>query len=132
MNAAIKDDLLNRTRATVLVVHTQVLPRNLLGDYLRACGYHVFEAKDFEEAEVVLGKFFETVDVVLSDAHSGFAITHWVRKHQPQLNVIVAPHLERSAEAAAELCDRGPNKKRPYEPQLLVDVIRQALARAGH
>jgi DNA-binding response OmpR family regulator len=118
-----------RRRDTVLIVISEVLTRNLLADYLRRCGYHVFEAKDFDEAFTVLGRFFDVVHVVLSDAQSGFALSHWARKHRPQLSIVVASNMERAADAAAELCDQGPLKTRPYDPQLLIDVIRRALAR---
>jgi hypothetical protein len=42
--------------------------------------------------------------------------------------VILAGTLERAAEAAAELCEDNPAVTKPYDPQLVVDRIKQLLA----
>jgi DNA-binding NtrC family response regulator len=128
MNTAFDGNVSERPRDTVLLVISEVLTRNLLADYVRKCGYHVFEAKDFDEAFIVLGKFFDVVDVVLGDAISGVKISQWAHKHRPQLRIVVADSVEQAADEAAALCDQGPLKTRPYDPQMLVDVIRRAMA----
>ena len=45
--------------------------------------------------------------------------------------VILAGTPAKAADAAAELCDEGPNLARPYEPQLVVDRIKRLLAKRG-
>jgi hypothetical protein len=42
----------------------------------------------------------------------------------------LAGSIERTAEVAAELCNEGPHLSRPYNPQMVVDHIKQLLAAA--
>jgi hypothetical protein len=53
-----------------------------------------------------------------------------VKDHRPQIKVAHTGTLERAAQAAADLCEDGPAAKRPYDPQLLVQEIKAALAKA--
>jgi DNA-binding response OmpR family regulator len=113
----------------ILVVEQDVLVRASLSDYLRSCGYRVFEARDFDEAVRVLQESKESVDVVLSDQLSGFKLSTWARQNHAGVDVLMTGTVERAANAAADLCAEGPAKARPLEPQQLVKEIRRALAR---
>jgi hypothetical protein len=72
----------------------------------------------------------ETVLVVEDEVlpMSGFALSQWARTLRPGLEVVLAGTMERAAEAAAELCEDNPLLKKPYDPQIVVDRIKQLLA----
>jgi CheY-like chemotaxis protein len=118
---------------TVLVVEPDLLVRVPLTEYLRHCGYRVFEAVQADEAVLVLehGKF--RVDVILSAVEmpgsmSGFQLSQWVRSHRPGVEVILAGTVKRAADAAADLCEDGPHLMKPYDPQMVVERIKRSLA----
>jgi CheY-like chemotaxis protein len=120
-------------RETVLVVEPDLLVRAPLTEYLRQCGYRVFEAVHADEAVLVLehGKF--KVDVILSAVEmpgslNGFQLSQWVRSHHPGVEVILAGTVQRAANAAADLCEDGPHLTKPYDPQTVVSRIRRSLA----
>jgi CheY-like chemotaxis protein len=120
------------TSETILLVNDDVLVRLSVADYLRDCGYRVVEAANAEEALTVLKDPKVTVDIVFSDIQmpgsmDGFGLSHWVRENQPGVDVILAASVERTASAAAEVCDDGP-LQRPYEPQTLVERIKRLRA----
>jgi len=113
---------------TVLLLQQDVFIRTSIAEYLRICGYRVFEALSTDEAIGILEKSPETIGVVLSDAENGFALSRWTKTNRPKLRVILAASVERTARAAANLCDSGPQGKRPYDPQLLVQRIKVSQA----
>jgi DNA-binding NtrC family response regulator len=120
------------TVETLLVVDDEVLIRLAISDYLRECGFKVIEAASAEEAIVVLEQSGKTIDLVLSDVEmpgsmDGFALSAWIRTHQPGLPVVMAGSPSRAASAAAELCETGPQLSKPYDTQLLIDHIRRLL-----
>lgn len=117
----------------VLVVDGEVLVRSEIAAYLRDCGYAVIEAATTDEAVVVLSESGLRVDSVLCDAQvggsmNGFAFARWVRGLNRGLDVLLAGSLDRAAEEAGDLCDDGPNLRRPYEPATVADRIRRQLA----
>jgi CheY-like chemotaxis protein len=130
-------DAVSRTGAeSVLVVDDEVLIRLVICDYLRECGYRVIEAANAEEALLVLEKSDLRVDVVFSDIEmpgdmDGFGLSRWVRDNRPELHMILAGTVPRAVNAAANLCEEGPHLAKPYEPQQVVDWIRQLLAARG-
>jgi DNA-binding response OmpR family regulator len=128
-SAAIRSDLSGQKSDTVLVLEQDVLVRASLAEYLRSCGYRVLEARSAEEALTVLQESSETIRVVLSGAENGFRLSGWVKANRPQVKVVLAATAERAAHAAAELCDAGPHRKRPYDPQTLVQRIKAQLAK---
>ena len=118
----------------LLVVDAEVLVRAELAAYLRSCGYTVVEAAHTDEALTVLAAADLPIDAILCDAAApgrltAFQLAHWVRANRPGLDVILAGTLEKAADAAAELCEKGPHLARPYEPQAVSDFVRQRLAR---
>lgn len=121
---------------TVLVVEDEVLVRLVVADYLRECGFRVHEAANAEEALAVLESPDVTVDVVFSDVSmpgsmDGFALARWIRTNRPQVDVMLTSGIDRTAEIAGTLCEAGPLLAKPYEPQSVVDRIKQLLARVG-
>ena len=120
----------------VLVLDGEVLVRMPIAQYLRECGYRALEAANVDEAMIILQRPDIQIDVVLSDIElpgsmNGFAFTRWVHSVRPGLEVVLAASPERATHAAAELCDKGPTLKRPYEPQIVLDRIKQLLAARG-
>lgn len=114
----------------VIVVHENVLVRTSVAEYVRACKFRVLETRNADEALVVLQGCRELIHTVLTDGPNGFVLSRWVKEHRPQIKVIHTGTLERAAQVAADLCDDGPAAKRPYDPQLLIQEIKAALAKA--
>jgi DNA-binding NtrC family response regulator len=114
---------------TVLIVDEQVLVRTPVAEYLRGCGYRVLEARNADEALVALQRPLEPIHIVFSNAEHGFALSHWIRTHRPEIRIIISGTIERAAQAAAELCDKGPLAARPFDPQLLVQQIKSDIAK---
>ena len=121
---------------TILVVEDEVLVRLVIAEYLRECGYKVHEAAHAAEALAVLQSPDVSIDVVFSDVMmpgevDGFGLARWVRSHRPEIQVILTSGIDRSAEVAGMLCEAGPMLDKPYEPQGVVDRIKQLLAKVG-
>ena len=118
---------------TVLVMDTEVLVRSEIATYLRRCGYLVIEAGTTAEAIRVLSEQRFRIDAILIDADAGgemngFALARWVRTNRSDVKVVLAATIEKTASAAADLCEEGPHVGRPYQPQQVSDHIRRMLA----
>jgi len=118
---------------TILVADSEVLVRHEIAHYLRHCGYMVIEAADSDEALTVLNDPNLTIDVFLCDAKikggaNAFQVRTWLKENRPDVNCILAGNIEGVARAAAEICEQGPQLARPYDPQGVVDFIKQLLA----
>ena len=70
----------------------------------------------------------EPIRFVLSDAESGFRLSGWVKANLPKTKIILAANAERASHTAAELCELGRHRKRPYDPQQLIQQIKANLA----
>ena len=119
--------------ASILIVDDDVITRHAIADYLRNCGYVVVEAANTDEALTALAEVALAVDVILCDvaaigARSGFELAQWVRENRPELEVRLAGSLDGIAQTAADLCQHGPHLARPYEPEAVVDYIKQLRA----
>ena len=119
--------------ASILIVDDDVITRHAIADYLRKCGYVVVEAANTDEALTALAEVALAVDVILCDvaaigARSGFELAQWVRENRPELEVRLAGSLDGIAQTAADLCQHGPHLARPYEPEAVVDYIKQLRA----
>ena len=115
---------------SVLIVDGDIISRHAIADYLRHCGYAVVEAASTDEAMTALEEVSLGIDVILCDAgaigsQSAFGLSTWVRNNRPELEVRLAGSLEGILDTAAELCENGPHLQRPYEPQAIVDYIKQ-------
>lgn len=118
---------------SILIVDGDVISRHAIADYLRHCGYAVVEGANTDEALKALGESSLGIDVILCDvgavgSQSAFELSTWVRSNRPELEVRLAGSLEGIAKTAAQLCESGPHLARPYEPQAVVDYIKQLRA----
>ncbi|MDX5403235.1 MAG: hypothetical protein LPJ93_12665 [Rhodobacterales bacterium] len=119
----------------VLLLDADAIVRTSLAAYLRDCGLLVIEASDTSEARTVLEQAGSRVDVVLCDtatigAEASFAFAQWVRSRDDAIPVLMAGTIDSAASLAGDLCAEGPDLSKPYDdPSLVVDAIRQALAR---
>lgn len=129
-----KDQTIERDPArNILIVDGEVLVRHTIADYLRHCGYVVIEAANTDEAIVVLNERSLALDALLCDVKilgtmNGFELRLWTRQNRPGVEVILAGTIPAVAEAAAQLCDNGPDIARPYDPQGVVDHIKRLIA----
>ncbi len=118
---------------SILVIDGDIVSRHAIADYLRHCGYAVVEAANTDEAMTALAEVALGVDVIVCDveaigAKSGFQLAQWVRDNRPELEVRLAASVDGAARTAAELCQTGPHLKRPYEPETVIDYVRQLRA----
>jgi CheY-like chemotaxis protein len=127
------EDSGEKAPSSILIVDGDIVSRHVIADYLRNCGYAVVEAANIGEAFTALGEATLSIDVILCDvsalgSQSGFELATWVRTNRPELEVKLAGGLEMAAQTAAELCESGPDTKRPYEPSAVVDYIKRLRA----
>ena len=116
----------------LIVIDGDVLVRHVISDYLRTCGYVVIEAATTDEATIVLDDLALGVDAALCDAdapgsQSAFQLRAWALQRRPEVQVILAGTTAAAANKAAELCEEGPQLRRPYDPQSVVEYIRRIL-----
>ena len=116
----------------LIVVDGEVLVRHVISDYLRTCGYIVVEASSTDAARLVLDDVNFAVDAVLCDADapgsdSAFQMRAWALQRRPEVEVILAGSVAAAAGKAAELCEEGPQLRRPYDPQGVVHYIRRII-----
>lgn len=117
----------------ILIVDGDILSRHAIADYLRHCGYMVVEAANTDEAVKAVQEPKLGIDVILCDieaigSRSGFELATWVRQNYPRLDVRIAGNVATAATNAADLCENGPHLARPYDPQAVVDYIKQLRA----
>lgn len=117
--------------ATILVAEDDVIVRIALAEYLRGCGYRVFEAAGSLEAKTVLLEGPE-IHVLFADARlageeNGFALAQWTRRYRPKIAVVLTAGLANKSEAAAQLCSK--NHAEPPLASHLRDSIRAMRAR---
>jgi CheY-like chemotaxis protein len=120
---------------TILVVDDEVLVRLTIAEYLRECGFHVFEAADGEEAVAILQASDRKVDLVFSDVQmprmDGFSLVRWIRDNQASVRVMLTSgNPAMFAAKATELCLDGPMEAKPYDHETLVRRIQAMLERA--
>ena len=112
----------------VLLVKVEVLVRHPLAEYLRECGYRVFEAAEAGEAKRLLASDQVAIDIVLAEGACGFALAAWLRENQPRVQLMQAGNVARATEKAAELCAESDTRIMPYEHKFVLQRIRRALA----
>lgn len=118
---------------SILIVDSDIISRHAIADYLRHCGYAVVEAANTDEALLALDESSLSIDVIVCDmaaigTRSGFELATWVRQNRPELEVRLAGSIAAAANMASELCDSGPHLGRPYEPDAVVDYVKQLRA----
>jgi len=122
------------TAETILLVHGDILVRSALASYLRDCGYRVIEAANTAEAITLLEQDDASVSVVFTDVgmagdSEGFELAQWVRRERPHVEVVMAGTPARAAAVAGDLCEDGPMRTKPYDPQSVAAEIRRLLAK---
>ena len=118
--------------AVALLVEGDIAIRHPLAEYLRECGFTVFEAANGDEAMHALQTPELQIEVVLADmmtTGSGFGLRQWVRTQSLAVEVILAGSVEKAVDHAGGLCHEGPALAKPYQHHLVLDHIRQVLAR---
>jgi DNA-binding response OmpR family regulator len=118
---------------TILVVEDEVLVRLAVAEFLRECGYRVFEAANVDEAKAVLDAT-PSVDVVFSDvnmpgAADGFTLATWIRARHPDVRVILTSGLTGSARRAKDLCEEAPLIEKPYDHETVLARVRELIRR---
>ncbi|MCW5713546.1 MAG: response regulator [Bauldia sp.] len=106
----------------IMVADGDVLVRLAIAQYLRDCGYRVVEAASSDDVALVLDRSEVPVELVMCDIEipgdrNGFALSHWMQEHHPDVDLMLVGSDAAAANAAADLCDRGPFLARPYEPK---------------
>jgi len=118
--------------ATILLVEGDIVVRHPLAEYLRECGFAVFEAVDGDEARQILTAPQIGVDIVLADmktAASGFELRRWMQDRRHPADIILAGSIEKAVDQAAGVCRDGPALAKPYDHHLVLDRIRRSIAR---
>ncbi|MGN7929238.1 response regulator [Sphingopyxis sp. 22461] len=110
-----------------------VLIRNALAEYLRHCGYKVFEAATSDEVVTALEEGAVEIDALLADASlsgslNAFELRIWVKQTYPDVEIVLAGNIDSAAKAAGHLCDEGPHLARPYDPESVAAHIKRLLA----
>lgn len=111
---------------SILVVEPSVLVRMTIADYLRECGYRVFEAMTGEEARTILGAGIK-VDTVFAAVRlqgilDGFALAQRIRNGFSGIEIVLTTGLPMTAKKAGELCGQGP-LGRHHHPELIVNRL---------
>jgi CheY-like chemotaxis protein len=124
---------LDQTYTTVLVADGDVLVRSAIVAYLRQCGYQVVEAANSDEVLAVLQSVSFDIDIILCDAMiggsmNGFELARHIRSLPLCPEVVIAGSVNSTAEAAADICEKGPRLSRPYEPKSVVEHIKRMMA----
>jgi len=118
--------------STVLVLEPEILVRMIIADYLRDCGFKVFEGVTADDVVAVL-ESGQKIDIIFAEVQlggrmDGFGLAQWVRDKQPDTDVILTSGIARAAEKAGDLCDEGLLEK-PYHPQEVLRRINILLER---
>lgn len=126
-------DLNSQPPHVILVVDDEILIRLVIAEYLRDCGFRVFEAADGLEAIKVLQSAEWPVDLVFSDVQmpnlDGFGLARWIRENRPEVRVLLASANPVAVTAkAADLCNHGPVVPKPYEHAALLARMKRLLA----
>ncbi len=118
----------------LIVADGEVIIRSALAEYLRHCGYKVFEAATSDEVVTILEGSSSTIDAILADADlsgtmNAFQLRVWAREHHA-IQMVLVGNIDSAAKAAGELCDAGPHLQRPYDPEAVAQHIKRLLASA--
>lgn len=102
-----------------------------MAEYLRECGFTVFEASNGDEAKRALTTPSLCIEIVLADMStegSGFALHRWLKDHDHSAEVIMVGSIGKAVNRAVGIRKDGPALAKPCEHHLVLDHIRKALA----
>lgn len=116
----------------ILVVESNAVVRAAIGAYLRDCGLTVVEAIDGREAKTIASSGM-AIDVAFIDLAppgelQGFELAHWLRRHRPDVKIVLTSGISKTAREAHELCGEGSALNAPFSPRELEQKIRWLLA----
>jgi len=115
------------------LVEDVMLVRLLVAETLRSRGLDVVEASSGEEAIALLQSTLGHVQVVVSDIHmpgariDGLGLVGWVRRHRPEIKVLLGSGVSGMAQVAEREFEAGPVLAKPYDLDQLESHIRDAL-----
>jgi CheY-like chemotaxis protein len=135
MQAVIANPAPDDPPQVILVVDDEVLVRLAVAEFLRDCGFQVFEAADGTEAILILEATDRPIDLIFSDVQmpnlDGFGLAKWVREHRSDVKIVLTSgNPAHVAAKAADLCHEGPIIAKPYEHAHLLQQIQKMLSRA--
>ena len=121
-------------RSTILVIEDEVLIRLAVCNSLRQFGYRVIEGSTAEEGQRVI-RTGEPIEVLFSDVElgsgmDGLALAKWVRRHFPEVRILLTSGVARMGDQASGLSD-GPFFSKPYSHELLETHIQRLLGAFG-
>jgi DNA-binding response OmpR family regulator len=118
-------------KPAILVVEDEVLLRVTLAEYLRDCGFKVYEAGNGADAITLLKARKYIIDLVLSDVDmphvDGFALAQWVNKYRPGLPIRLVSGDRKKSDMAKNLCENDPFFAKPYDLKKVVAFVRNAI-----
>ena len=117
---------------TLLVVDDEALIRMAVSDFMQECGFKVLEASNAAEAIEMIEASQSVIDLVLSDVRmssemDGFGLSMWIRQNRPDLPVILTSGDSKKSHAAHAICSDVPFLAKPFDLQIAVAQIRQAI-----
>lgn len=118
--------------AAILLVEGDIVVRHPLAEYLRDCGFTVYEASNGDEARQHLTAADPKIEIVLADMTtqgSGFELRSWISSQNMDVEVVLAGSLEKAVDSAGRLCKEGPALAKPWDHHLVLEHIRQMIAR---
>lgn len=120
------------TTASVLVVERDILVRQPLAQYLRECGYRVYEALSYDEARTCLARYRDAIGVALIDVRGpsadGFALSVWMKTNCPDVRILLGATVARVLALAGNLCDDASALPRKPDYRPVLDRIKRLLA----
>jgi len=116
----------------LLLVEDDIVVRHPLAEYLRECGFTVFEAASGEEARKALSTPELGIEIVLADMSgcgNGFELRQWIREQGLSVEIILAATVDKAVDHAGKVCNEGPALVKPYQHHLVLKNIRRMLAK---
>ena len=116
---------------TILFVEDETLVRMDMAEFLRECGYRVYEASTAKEAMKYLQAKFVVdlvfTDINLSDDMNGLELGEWTLRERPGVKVLVTTgDASRTVDIPQAV---GLVLAKPYTSRDLLDRVRQALTK---
>lgn len=114
----------------ILLIDDDVIARTAVAAYLRECGYQVVETNNEDDGRKMLQDNAHDIDIAICAIHADnagerFGFSQWARANHPNVRVLIAATLEKTARLAADICEEGPQLRKPYEHQALLDWIKR-------
>jgi CheY-like chemotaxis protein len=114
---------------TILFVEDEALVRMDMAQFLRECGYHVYEAATAQEAiKALQAEFVDLVftDINLPDGMNGLELGEWTLSERPGVKVLVTTGDASTVGIPQTI---GPILAKPYTGRDLLDRVRQTLTK---